>query len=151
MKLSELLMRLGVVNSTLKPGLDKDTEVILMAEESDGYGIRDVIHFKATADAGPQMWLVFDEEEIWLQEEKEEEGEEEQGPPDDAPLCEREGDMCALPEVSGEPKCMNPFCVDGVVPSMGNRPCLRCSTLPLQEEKPKVDVCEVSKHRAKRA
>jgi len=149
MKLKELLLLMGVVKSELRPGLSPEAEVIIMPEETDGFSVKDAIYFKETQDTGPQMWIIMDEEgDRWLT--TEEVGEEE-GPPDDAPLCEREGDMCSLPEVSGEPECPNPFCTDGMT-EVG--PCVRCSKgreLAKQKEKEKADVCETTKRRARQA
>lgn len=137
MKLYELLTLIGVTKAEFKPGISKDSQVIIMPEESDGFDVKDVIYFQKEQ----QMWFVIDEGgDRWLTE-KEEDDEEEF-------LCEREGDMCALPEVSGEVKCSNPFCKDGHTEA---GPCFRCNSgcNPRQEIKP--DPCESARLKAKRA
>lgn len=141
MKLGELLIRLGVTKAELKPGVSRDCTVILMAEESDGYNVKNVAYFQKEG----QMWLTFDDSQSdW--ESTDETSEDILGPDDgesDEPMCERKGDMCALPEISGS--CSNPFCDEGMT-EMG--PCLRCNTV--KEEKQKIDICERSKQKRAR-
>lgn len=115
-----------------------DFVIQLVTPEVEGFNVEQVISF-------PQekvIWITLDTS--YLENDDDEEIEDDD-PGSDGPRYEREGDMCTLPEVSGEKrKCTNPFCHDGMTDA---GPCLICE---IKEDKktcrsqpPLIDACLV--------